>query len=66
VIVGAVDAAGIYAPYSQGYAHELTVSALGTPHCAALGGGVTIMQGTSFGETQYNLFPMTSEADGVI
>jgi hypothetical protein len=66
VVVGAVDAAGIYASYSQGYAHELTVSALGTPHCAAPGGGTITAEGTSFGKPQYNLFPMTSEVDGVI
>ena len=49
VVVGAVDAYGIYAPYSQGLAAELTVSAVGKVFCASRQGGASEWQGTSFG-----------------
>jgi hypothetical protein len=52
VVVGAVDAAGIYASYSQGYAYELTASAYGEPLCAALDGDLAKAEGTSFGKPQ--------------
>jgi hypothetical protein len=54
VVVGAVDAAGIYASYSPGLAYELTVSALGTVQCAARDGDLTRKEGTSFGKPQYH------------
>jgi hypothetical protein len=54
VVVGAVDAAGRYASFNQGFAHEMTVSAYGTPHCAALHGGIVSLRGTSFGKSQYH------------
>ena len=50
VVVGAVDTDGIYAPYSQGLAAELTVSAAGRVFCASHEGGDTEFQGTSYGE----------------
>src|SRR6266545_224131 len=50
VVVGAVDPDGIYAPYSQGLAYELTVSAVGRVFCASHEGGATEFQGTSYGE----------------
>jgi len=49
VVVGAVDTSGIYAPYSQGLAAELTVSAAGRVYCADHRGGTSIWTGTSFG-----------------
>ena len=49
VVVGAVDKYGIYAPYSQGLAHELTVSAVGQVICANRRGGASQWTGTSFG-----------------
>jgi hypothetical protein len=54
VVVGAVDAAGRYASYNQGFAHEITVSALGAVACAARDGGLVSKQGTSFGKPQYH------------
>ena len=50
VVVGAVDTSGIYAPYSQGLAAELTVSAVGRVVCASRQGGTSQSQGTSYGE----------------
>jgi len=50
VVVGAVDTSGFYAPYSQGLASELTVSAPGRVFCASPDGGVYQRQGTSHGE----------------
>jgi hypothetical protein len=46
VVVGVVDAAGIYASYSPGLVYELTVSALGTVQCAARAGDLTRRRGT--------------------
>jgi hypothetical protein len=66
VVVGAVDAAGIYASYSQGFAHEMTVSAYGTPHCAAVGGGIARWQGASFGKPQCHESPIISDANETI
>jgi len=51
VVVGAVQTSGIYATYSKGLASELTVSVVGSVHCAHREGGITQDQGTSFGET---------------
>ena len=50
VVVGAVDTSGFYAPYSQGLASELTVSAPGRVSCASRDGGALQREGTSYGE----------------
>ena len=54
VIVGGVDTSGIYAPYSQGLASELTVSAVGEVSCADNQGGTAEWEGTSFGAPLFN------------
>ena len=50
VVVGGVDASGMYADYSQGLPGELTVSAVGDVVCASSTGGTAEWEGTSFGE----------------
>ncbi len=56
VVVGAVQLSGIYAPYSQGLAPELTVSAAGNVFCASPGEeGASESEGTSNGEPLSNI-----------
>jgi len=61
VVVGAVDTSGIYAPYSQGLAAELTVSAVERVVCASRQGGTSEAQGTSYGEPLSMQMPSKSD-----
>jgi len=61
VVVGAVETSGIHATYSKGLASELTVSAVGSVHCADREGGITQDEGTSFGETLSTHISSTSD-----
>ena len=65
VVVGGVDASGIYAPYSQGLAHELTVSAVGRVFCADRQGGASVWTGTSFGGPLFNANIIRLSPDGI-
>ena len=61
MVVGGVDTSGIYAPYSQGLAAELTVSAVGEVLCADHEGGASEWEGTSFGEPLSMQISLTSD-----
>ena len=50
MVVGGVHPSGIYAPYSKGFASDLTVAAVGSVFCATGHDGVSEWEGTSFGE----------------